>query len=95
MDLMGVGTAEVLMILLVALLVIGPNKVVEFGRTMGKIVRTIKKASLDLTSSVTKELELEDNEEINDMRYQLLHRTDSAMIEEKSFKAYNYLMIVH
>ena len=60
MDLMGVGTAEVLMILLVALLVIGPNKVVEFGRTMGKIVRTIKKASFDVTSSLTKELELEE-----------------------------------
>ena len=60
MDLMGVGTAEVLMILLVALLVIGPNKVVEFGRTMGKIVRTVKKASFDVTSSLTKELELEE-----------------------------------
>ena len=60
MDLMGVGTAEVLMILLVALLVIGPNKVVEFARTMGKIVRTIKKASFDMTSSLTKELELEE-----------------------------------
>lgn len=60
MDLMGVGTAEVLMILLVALLVIGPNKVVEFGRTMGKIVRTIKKASFDVTASITKELELEE-----------------------------------
>jgi len=60
MDLMGVGTAEVLMILLVALLVIGPNKVVEFGRTMGKIVRTIKKASFDVTTSLTKELELEE-----------------------------------
>ena len=60
MDLMGVGTAEVLMILLVALLVIGPNKVVGFGRTMGKIMRAIKKASFDITSSITKELELEE-----------------------------------
>ena len=60
MDLMGVGTAEVLMILLVAILVIGPNKVVEFARTMGKLTRTIKKMSFDLTSSITKELELEE-----------------------------------
>ena len=60
MGLMGVGTAEVLMILLVALLVIGPNKVVGFGRTMGKIMRAIKKASFDITSSITKELELEE-----------------------------------
>ena len=62
MDLMGVGTAEVLMILLVAILVIGPGKIVEFARTMGKIMHTIKKASFDLTSSITKELELEDKE---------------------------------
>ncbi len=62
MDLMGVGTAEVLMILLVGILVVGPRKIVEFARIMGKITRTIKKASLDLTSSVTNELELEDKE---------------------------------
>ncbi len=57
MDLMGVGTAEVLMILLVAILIIGPGKIVEFARTMGKIMHTIKKASFDLTSSITRELE--------------------------------------
>ena len=59
MDLMGVGTAEVLMILLVATLIIGPGRIVEFARTMGKIMHTIKKASFDLTSSITKELEEE------------------------------------
>ena len=59
MDLMGVGTAEVLMIFLVAILIIGPGKIVEFARTMGKIMHTIKKASFDLTSSITKELEEE------------------------------------
>lgn len=62
MDLMSVGTAEVLMILLMALLVIGPNKVTEFGRTMGKVMRAIKKASFDLTSSITRELEMEEEE---------------------------------
>jgi Sec-independent protein translocase protein TatA len=59
MDLMGVGSAEVLMIILVALLVVGPRKVVDLARTMGKISRTIKKASLDFTSSVTREIDLE------------------------------------
>ena len=57
MDLLGVGTAEVLMILLVATLIIGPGKIVEFARAMGKIMHTIKKASFDLTSSITRELE--------------------------------------
>jgi sec-independent protein translocase protein TatB len=59
MDFLSIGTGEVLMILLVALLVLGPNRVVEFARTMGKVMRTIKKASFDLTSTVTKELEEE------------------------------------
>lgn len=59
MDFLSIGTGEILMILLVALLVLGPNRVVEFARTMGKVMRTIKKASFDLTSTVTKELEEE------------------------------------
>jgi len=35
---------------------------VEIGRTLGKVVRTLKKASFDLTSQVTKELEREEKE---------------------------------
>ena len=62
MDFMAVGTSEVLMILLVALLVVGPNKVIELGRTLGKIMRTVRKASFDLTSTVSKELDIEGKE---------------------------------
>lgn len=62
MDFMSVGTSEILMILFVAILVIGPNRVIELGRTLGKIMRTIKKASFDLTSAVSKELELENKD---------------------------------
>ncbi len=60
MDFMAVGTSEILMILLVAIIVVGPNKIVEVARTMGKIMRALKKASFDLTSAVTKELEDEE-----------------------------------
>ena len=59
MDFMAVGTSEVLMILLVALLVVGPTRVIELGRTLGKIMRTVRKASFDLTSTVSKELDIE------------------------------------
>jgi len=59
MDFLSVGTSEILMILFVAILVVGPNRVVELGRTLGKIMRTIKKASFDLTSAVSREMELE------------------------------------
>jgi len=60
MDFVGIGSQEILMILLVAILVIGPNRIVEFGRTIGKVSRAIKKASIDFTSAVTKEMDLEE-----------------------------------
>ena len=62
MDLFGIGGAEVLVILLVALLVLGPNKVVGVGKTLGKITRTLKKTSFDLTTQITKELELDEKQ---------------------------------
>ena len=62
MDFFGIGTGEVLMVLLVALLVFGPGRIVEIGRTLGKMMNTLKKASFDLTSQVTKELEGEEKD---------------------------------
>jgi sec-independent protein translocase protein TatA len=50
---------EILMILLVAMLVIGPNKIADFGKTLGNVSRNIKKASTDFTTSLNRELEEE------------------------------------
>lgn len=62
MDLMSIGTQEILMIILVAVLIVGPNRIVEVSRTMGKVMRAVKKTSIDLTSAVTKELEIEEKD---------------------------------
>ncbi|HEY33700.1 MAG TPA: twin-arginine translocase TatA/TatE family subunit [Dehalococcoidia bacterium] len=62
MDFVGIGAQEILMILLVAILVIGPNRIVEVGRTIGKVSRAIKKASIDFTSAVSKEMEQEEKD---------------------------------
>lgn len=62
MDFLSVGASEILMVLLVALLVVGPNKVVAMAQTLGKVMRSIRKASSDLTSAVTREMEMEDRE---------------------------------
>ena len=56
-----IGTQELLVILLVAIIVIGPNKIVEFGRSFGKFTRNIKKMTTDMTSTITKEIEYEEN----------------------------------
>lgn len=57
-----VGTQEILMILLVAIIVIGPNKIAEFGKTLGNVSRNLKKASTDFTSNITREIEAEEKE---------------------------------
>jgi len=63
MGLFDIGTAEILLILVVALIIWGPGRIVEIGKTLGKMMRTLKKASLDITTQVTKELEQEEKEQ--------------------------------
>jgi sec-independent protein translocase protein TatB len=62
MDFMSIGSSEILMIILVAVLVVGPNRIVGIARTMGNIMRTIRKTTAELTTSVSKEIELEEKE---------------------------------
>lgn len=57
MDFFGIGIGEILLILVIALIIWGPGRIVEIGRTLGRIMRTLRKASFDLTTQVTKELE--------------------------------------
>jgi sec-independent protein translocase protein TatA len=53
----GIGIWEILLILIVALLALGPRRLPEIARTLGKAVRAIRKASADLTTSISRELE--------------------------------------
>ncbi len=49
---MGIGFSEVLLILVVLLLVVGPHKLPEIARTLGKGLRTVRKASRDFKDAV-------------------------------------------
>ena len=57
MDFIGVGGWEVLLVLVIALIILGPSKLPEIARTIGKYTRILKKASFDLTTAVTREIE--------------------------------------
>ena len=56
---LSVGFGEVLLILIIALIIWGPGKLPEIARTLGKVTRTLKKASFDFTTAVTREIEKE------------------------------------
>ena len=57
MDFFGIGPWEILLILIIALIIVGPGKIPEIARTLGRTIRAIKKASADLTTAVTREME--------------------------------------
>ncbi len=59
MDFFGMGFGEVLVILIIALLIFGPGKVVGIGKTLGKTVRDFKKATSEMSNQVTRELDIE------------------------------------
>lgn len=53
----GIGTAEILVILLVALLVIGPKEIPKVARTLGKTMKDIQRFKDDLRKSIDQEFE--------------------------------------
>jgi Tat protein translocase TatB subunit len=57
MDFLGMGPWEILLILVIAIIFLGPGKIVDFARTLGKWVRAIRRAGNDFTAAVTREVE--------------------------------------
>lgn len=54
-----IGFSEMMVIMVVGLLVIGPKKLPELARTLGKSLNEFRRMSLDLKTSLTTELEQE------------------------------------
>ena len=57
------GPMEILLILIVSLIIFGPGKLPEIGRTVGRMMHVLRKATFDLTTQVTKELEGKENDQ--------------------------------
>lgn len=57
------GLPEIILILVIALLVFGPKRLPEVGRTIGRGLAEFRRASTDLKRSVNAELSLEEEDE--------------------------------
>ncbi len=51
-----IGMPELILILVIALIVFGPKKLPEIGRSLGKGLNEFKRASEDLKQSIQKEV---------------------------------------
>ncbi len=52
MDIFGIGLAEMLLILVIALLVFGPGKLPEIGAALGRALGDFRRATRELTSDL-------------------------------------------
>ncbi|WP_291320933.1 TatA/E family twin arginine-targeting protein translocase [Desulfonatronospira sp.] len=59
----GIGTTEILVILVVALLVLGPKKLPEIARSLGKTLAEFKRVSTDVKRTIDLEVQEEDEKE--------------------------------
>lgn len=58
MTLLGIGPGELLLIIVLALIIFGPNRLPEVARTIGKTINDFRKTSEEVTSAVARELDL-------------------------------------
>ncbi len=57
MNVFGIGLPELLLIMVVALLIFGPKKLPEIGRSLGKAIRGFQDASKDFENEFKKEVQ--------------------------------------
>lgn len=60
----GLGVPEILFILVIALIVFGPKRLPEIGRSLGKTLGEFRKATDDLKNTIEREVQLEELKQI-------------------------------
>jgi len=81
----GIGFTEMILILIVALLIFGPDKMPELGKTMGKAVREFKSAVNKIDRQVKEEVkEVKDAAGLDETLHELKNDVNAINQEMKS-----------
>jgi sec-independent protein translocase protein TatA len=57
MEFFGMGLGEIILIFVIALIIWGPGKIVDVGRTLGRMAHNLKRATSSLTAQISTEME--------------------------------------
>ena len=71
-----IGMPELIIILVIALIIFGPRKLPELGKSLGRSLNEFKKASTDLQNTLEQEIKIEEQKEA----------ADKFKVDENKFK---------
>ena len=57
MDFLNVGPSELVVVLIIAILVAGPQRMVEIARSLGRVSRQLRNLSRDFTTALQSEIQ--------------------------------------
>lgn len=74
------GMPELIVIFVIALIIFGPRKLPELGRSLGRSINEFKKASNELRSTLEQEIESEEKREAVKAQPTTVARTDQPAV---------------
>ena len=63
MNIFGIGIPEIAVIVVLALLIFGPKRLPQLGKTIGKTLKGLQTASQEFENEINKTLKLNENDE--------------------------------
>jgi len=63
MNFFGIGIPEIAVIVVLALLIFGPKRLPQLGKTIGKTLKGLQTASKEFENEINKTLKLNENDE--------------------------------